>query len=177
MSRQITYDPTRVQTYRDRSVNVQTFCDVRALANVVRILEADGMPARDLTASNVLRVCLEKVHSACLDRMAVEGQVPFASVEEARAFLADRGFSMRQLGGTEHGRREYMKSLVVQDRALSMQDTAVKQVCEDVDLDAIEEAVLNLTEADPAFALLPPKRQYAAVQEYIEKRKGERHGE
>ena len=129
MSRQIKYDDDRIRSYRDRSVNLQTYVDVRMLADIVHAMRLHGALAKELTGSGVLRMCVERVHSA----MCSVGDAPtFSRVEDARTYLADNGFSMRQLGdhGT-YGGREYVKSLVIQDRLTEEGDDAFTKALEE----------------------------------------------
>lgn len=169
MSRQIKYDGQArpAGTYRDRSVNVQTFLDVRLLADIVHALERAGAPARELTASNVMRLCAERVHAA----ICAQGDgLRFMRVEEARAYLAERGFSMRQLGTTgTYGGREYMKSLVLQDRALEEKEQSGQAHADDAYTEAMNE-IADALEQSPAFASMSEAERWKHVQTEMRKR-------
>ena len=75
----------------------------------------------------------------------------FMRVEEGACISRRCGFSMRQLGTTgTYGGREYMKSLVLQDRALE-EKGAGQAEADDAYTEAMNE-IADALEQSPAFA-------------------------
>jgi len=73
-----------------KSLNAQTYIDVRALASIDMFLVAKGIRTR--TISETLR----EVINMALVTIEMEGEEIFTSVEEAVDYLTRRGFSMAQ---------------------------------------------------------------------------------
>lgn len=150
MSRRVEYDEDRVTTYRDRSINMQTYADVRMVADIADHLIKNG--ADRLSGSEIMRACLQAVH------YTVEKK--YETVEEARRFLEAIGVSTRQLSRPGYAQREYMKSLIVQDRVLEKRSDQEKE------RESLEEAMNRIAdemEKDPAFLTLSPSERWKKV--------------
>ena len=74
MSRQIKYDDDRIRSYRDRSVNLQTYVDVRMLADIVHAMRLHGALAKELTESCLSFSSIWDLDDECLKTVVSQVQ-------------------------------------------------------------------------------------------------------